>query len=100
MQYGRTVWTEGDELGLAKVAEGQFAALATPVGRWALRRDERPEPLAVGTVVQVQEVRHYGAALCREVVECPDTVRAGAELATLGLYEMQADHPLREVFRG
>ena len=93
----RFVWIDPAQV-TGCVEPGQLVAAAVPLCDWCLRGDDGSAPIAVGTVLEVIEVRPWGKAMAEERPEL-HTVETGApdegaimaamvELQAAGLWEL------------
>ena len=96
---GRTLWithgdVDGDNRGRLNVVKA-----TRPLGDWCLRGDDGSEPVEAGALLEIVELRPWGAAMAQELPEMHDALnvadedeweaikQAATELAEIGLWE-------------
>ena len=68
---GRTLWiTHGDVDG--DIEAGNVVKATRPLGDWCLRGDDGTEPVEAGAVLEIVELRPWGAAMAQELPEMHD----------------------------
>ncbi len=84
---GRTLWiTTGDVDG--PVEEGRIVKAARPLDDFCLRIDDGGEPVETGALLEIIEIRPWGAAMAQEVPALHVELRQAAdELVAGGLWE-------------
>ena len=91
---GRTLWINaGDVAG--SIEPGNVVKATRPLCDWALRGDDGSAPIAAGALLEVVDVRPWGAAMAEELPELHaddealrDEIRqASLELEAEGLWE-------------
>ena len=91
MSAGRSVWIGPDEVD-APLTVGRVCRTVRPIDRYALRRDDGRAPVPAGALVQVAEIRPYGDALARVLLDdaaaMGETATAALDLQGLGLFDV------------
>ena len=95
---GRTLWiAHGDVEG--DIEAGNVVKATRPLGDWCLRGDDGSAPVEAGTLLEIVELRPWGAAMAQELPEMHDELNVGdddqrdaimqaaTELADMGLWE-------------
>ena len=95
---GRTLWiAHGDVEG--DIEAGNVVKATRPLGDWCLRGDDGSAPVEAGTLLEIVELRPWGAAMAQELPEMHDELNVGdddqrdaimqaaRELADMGLWE-------------
>ena len=84
---GRTLWiTTGDVDG--PVEEGRIVKAARPLDDFCLRIDDGGEPVETGALLEIIEIRPWGAAMAQEAPALHVELRQAAdELVAGGLWE-------------
>ena len=91
---GRCLWVQADDVD-GPVEEGHVVKAVHTLSDWCLRGDDGTEPVAAGTLLEIVEVRPWGAAMAQELpaLNADDHSEAGAimqamvELEAEGLWE-------------
>ena len=91
---GRCLWVKADDVeGL--IEEGHVVKATRPLNDWCLRGDDDGEPVEAGTLLEIVEVRAWGAAMAQELpdvqpldVSPAAIMEAALELAGMGLFEI------------
>ena len=91
---GRSLWIQPDDVD-GPVDEGQVVKATRSLSDWCLRGDDGSEPVAAGTLLEIVEVRPWGASMAQELPDVqpldtsPDAImQAALELETAGLFEI------------
>ena len=98
---GRSLWIQpGDVDG--PLDEGHVVGATRSLSDWCLRGDDGSSPIAPGTLLEIVEIRPWGAAMAQELPALstadetheidlsPAAIMAAArELEQLGLFELQ-----------
>ena len=95
---GRTLWiAHGDVDG--DIEAGNVVKATRPLGDWCLRGDDGSDPVEAGAMLEIVELRPWGAAMAQELPEMHDELnvaddeqwsaikQAATELAEIGLWE-------------
>ena len=95
---GRTLWiAHGDVDG--DIEAGNVVKATRPLADWCLRGDDGTEPVEAGTLLEIVELRPWGAAMAQELPDVHDELNVGdvdqwdaikqaaTELAEIGLWE-------------
>lgn len=87
---GRSLWIkDGDVDG--RIEPGSVVTAVRELNDWCLRGDDGSEPVQPGSVVEIVDVRPWGAAEAVELIgvadERPAIMTAMVELEQLGLWE-------------
>ena len=95
---GRTLWiAHGDVEG--DIEAGNVVKATRPLADWCLRGDDGSAPVEAGTLLEIVELRPWGAAMAQELPEMHDELNVGdddqwgaimqaaTELAGMGLWE-------------
>ena len=96
---GRTLWiAHGDVEG--DIEAGNVVKATRPLNDWCLRGDDGSAPVEAGTLLEIVELRPWGAAMAQELPEMHDELMVGdpdeqwslimeaaTELADMGLWE-------------
>ena len=96
---GRTLWiAHGDVEG--DIEAGNVVKATRPLGDWCLRGDDGSAPVEAGTLLEIVELRPWGAAMAQELPDVHDELMVGdpdeqwslimeaaTELADMGLWE-------------
>ena len=95
---GRTLWiAHGDVEG--DIEAGNVVKATRPLGDWCLRGDDGSAPVEAGTLLEIVELRPWGAAMAQELPEMHDELNVGdddqrdaimqaaRELSDMGLWE-------------
>ena len=95
---GRTLWiAHGDVEG--DIEAGRVVKATRPLADWCLRGDDGSAPVEAGTLLEIVELRPWGAAMAQELPEMHDELNVGdvdqwgaimqaaTELAGMGLWE-------------
>lgn len=94
---GRCLWIQPDDVD-GPIDEGHVVKAAHPLSDWCLRGDDGSSPVAPGTLLEIVEVRPWGAAMAQELpalnaVDAGDAgegaaiMQAMVELQDAGLWE-------------
>ena len=90
---GRCLWVQADDVD-GPLDEGRVVKAAHTLNDWCLRGDDGSEPVAAGTLLEIVEVRQWGAAMAQELPaqhvehdEGPAIMQAMLELEADGLWE-------------
>ena len=96
---GRTLWiAHGDVEG--DIEAGNVVKATRPLGDWCLRGDDGSAPVEAGTLLEIVELRPWGAAMAQELPEMHDELNVGdvdqrdaimqaaRELSDMGLFEI------------
>ena len=90
MTEGRTVWVRDGEID-GYLEAGAIVTAAKPLSDWCLRGDDGSEAIEAGTLLEVVDVRPWGASEARELTDMHDALdEVGAEAAAI----MQAANEL------
>ena len=95
---GRTLWiAHGDVEG--DIEAGNVVKATRPLADWCLRGDDGSAPVEAGTLLEIVELRPWGAAMAQELPEMHDELNVGdddqrdaimqaaRELSDMGLWE-------------
>ena len=96
---GRTLWiAHGDVEG--DIEAGNVVKATRPLADWCLRGDAGSAPVDAGTLLEIVELRPWGAAMAQELPDVHDELMVGdpdeqwslimeaaTELADMGLWE-------------
>ena len=84
---GRCLWIQaGDVEG--PLDEGCVVTATRPLADWCLRGDDGGEPVEAGALLEIVEIRPWGAAMAQELPAVPDEImQAARELEAAGLWE-------------
>ena len=96
---GRTVWIQPDDVD-GPLDEGHVVKATHPLSDFCLRGDDGSSPIAPGTLLEVVELRPWGAAMAQELpalneaeplIEADTShaaiMQAAVELEQMGLWE-------------
>ena len=96
---GRTLWiAHGDVEG--DIEAGNVVKATRPLADWCLRGDAGGEPVEAGTLLEIVELRPWGAAMAQELPDVHDELNVGdvdqwdaimqaaRELSDMGLFEI------------
>ena len=73
---GRTLWiAHGDVEG--DIEAGNVVKATRPLGDWCLRGDDGSAPVEAGTLLEIVELRPWGAAMAQELPEMHDELNVG-----------------------
>ena len=73
---GRTLWiAHGDVEG--DIEAGHVVKATRPLADWCLRGDDGTEPVEAGTLLEIVELRPWGAAMAQELPEMHDELNVG-----------------------
>ena len=93
---GRSLWIkEGDVDG--RIEPGNVVKAARVLSDWCLRGDDGSDPVQPGSVLEIVDVRPWGAAQAVEVIgvnatdEAPAIMQAMLELEAEGLWEFTSE---------
>ena len=96
---GRTVWIKPDDVD-GPLDEGHVVKATRTLSDWCLRGDDGGEPVEAGALLEIVEVRAWGAAMAQELPAVHDALNVGdddqrdaimqaaRELADVGLFEI------------
>ena len=95
---GRCLWIQPDDVD-GPIDEGHVVKAAHPLSDWCLRGDDGTEPVATGALLEIVEIRPWGAAMAQELpaLNAVDHGEAGAimqamvELEAVGLWEFVSE---------
>ena len=84
---GRCLWIQAADVD-GPLDEGRVVEAARTLNDWCLRADDGGEPVEAGALLEIVEVRAWGAAMAQEVPALHVELRqAAAELVAGGLWE-------------
>ena len=84
---GRCLWIQPDDVD-GPLDEGSVVTAARTLSDFCLRGDDGSEPVAAGALLEIVEVRPWGAAMAQEVPAVSVEIRQAAdELVAEGLWE-------------
>ena len=93
---GRSLWIQDGDVD-GRIEPGNLVRTTRELSDWCLRGDDGSAPVQAGAVVEIVDVRPWGAAQAVEVVgvnatdEAPAIMAAMVELEQLGLWEFTSD---------
>ena len=94
---GRCLWIKTDDVD-GPLDEGTVVTATRPLADFCLRGDDGSAPIAPGSLLEVVEVRPWGAAMAQELPDAqpldtsPDAIlQAALELESEGLWEFVTD---------
>ena len=90
---GRCLWINTDDVD-GPLDEGTVVTATRPLADWCLRGDDGGEPVKAGSLLEVIEIRPWGAAMAQELPDVqpldtsPDAImQAAREPRAEGLWE-------------
>ena len=84
---GRCLWIQADDVD-GPLDEGHIVKATRTLSDWSLRSDDGSSPIAPGTLLEIVEIRPWGAAMAQEVPALHVELRQAAdELVAGGLWE-------------
>ena len=90
----RTLWIQDGDI-QGRIESGSVVTAARTLNDWCLRADDGGEPVAAGALLEIVDVRPWGAAMAQELPELSTDeserdaiMQAALELQELGLFEI------------
>ena len=93
----RTVWIDPAQV-TGRVEPGHIVEATAPLSDWCLRGDDGSAPIPAGAMLEVIELRPWGAAMAQELPELhteddaplrDEIMQAALELQAEGLWEFE-----------